>query len=109
MVVHDEETLEEALQMLETSPEGVRYSDEYAYIIIKQPHVLEDFGMKALRRNSIAVVVPYGRESEMEDYSRNVTRIRRKRAVKEKENIKEWVREHPEAVERVEKKHGMSK
>ena len=104
MIVHDEGTLEEALQILAASPEGVRYSDEYAYIIITQPHVLEDFCTRALRRNDIAIVVAYGHESEMESHARNVGRIRRKRAEDEKESIKRWVREHPEAVERVERK-----
>ena len=107
MIVHDEETLEEALQVLASSPEGVRYSDEYAYIIINQSHVLEDFGMKALRRNDIAIVVPLGHEGGMENYAQNVTKIRRKRAEVEKENIKKWVSEHPEAVEKVGKKHGI--
>lgn len=104
MIVHNEETLEEALQMLAASSSGIRYSDEYAYIIINQPEVLEDFCGRALRRNDIAVVVPYGRESEMEDYSRNVHRIRKQRAEEEKENIKKWVREHPEAVAKFEKR-----
>lgn len=103
MIVHDEDTIEEALQML--SAEGsVRYSDEYAYIIINQPRVLEDFCGKALRRNSIAVVVPLGHESEMEDYARNVGRVREQRAEEEKRKIKAWVKEHPEAVERVGRK-----
>lgn len=104
MIIHNEETLEEALQILAASPKGVHYSDEYAFIIINQPHVLEDFSSKALRRNDIAIIAPYGHRNDMENYARNVARIRRRRAVEEKENIKRWVREHPEAVERVERK-----
>jgi len=103
MIVKDGETLEEALQML--GAEGsVRYSDEYAYVILTSPDVLEDFCTRALRRNDIAIVVPHGHEGEMEDYSRNVRRIREQRAEEEKRKIKEWVKEHPEAVARVERK-----
>lgn len=103
MIIHNEESIEAALQMLDAEG-SVRYSDEYAYIIINQPHVLEDFSSRALRRNDIAIVVPYGRESEMEDYATNVRRIRKQRAEEERRKIKEWVKEHPEAVEKVERK-----
>ena len=99
MIVQDEETLEVALQLL--GSEGpIRYNDQYAYIIITTPETLELQCRRALARNDIAVVVPRGHEHEIEDYRSSVRRVRRERAEEEKKKIKEWVREHPKAVER---------
>lgn len=104
MIVHDEETFEAALQMLATSPEGVRYSDRFAYVIVTTPETLEYLCSRALARNDIAIVVPRGHESEMEDYSRSLERVREKRERKEKTEVKEWIREHPEVVAKIKKK-----
>ena len=102
MIVHNEETLVEALQMIE-SQGAVRYSDEYAYIIITTPETLELQCRRALARNSIAIVVPRGHESEMEDHTTNLRVIKKRRAMEEKKMIKEWVREHPEVVAKFKK------
>ena len=96
MVVKDESTLEEALQMLESSSEGVRYSDAYSYIVITTPETLELQCRRALARNSIAIVVPRGREHEMESHAQELPRVRKQRAEEEKGKIKGWVKEHPE-------------
>ena len=103
MIVKDEETLVQVLQLIEASG-PVRYSDEYAYVIITTPETLELQCRRAFGRNDIAVVVPCGSESEMEDYARARSRIRKQRAEDEKKRIKEWVREHPEVAEKIEKK-----
>jgi len=96
MIVHDDETLEEALQMLASSPEGVRYSDQYAYVIVTTPETLELQCRRALGRNDIAVVVPRGQEREMEVHARELPRVKEKRAREEKKRFKEWMKEHPE-------------
>lgn len=70
MIVKDEETLEEALQMLWLDcPGGVRYSDTYLYIKISRPSMLEHRCKLALSRGDIAVVVPLGTEHTMEDHA----------------------------------------
>ena len=104
MIVHDESTVEEALQMLAASPEGVRYSDQFAYIIITTPGTLEGQCSRALARNDIAIVAPHGRESEMENYNRELPKVRKWRAKEEKRKIKEWVEEHPVQVGKIERK-----
>ena len=103
MVVKDEPTLHEALQMLE-SQGPVRYSDQYAFIVITTLETLELQCRRALDRNDIAIVVPRGHEREMEDYSQNLSKIRKQRAEEEKERIKEWIKEHPDAVEKFKKR-----
>jgi len=70
MIVKDEETLQDALQMLETSPRGVRFVDTYAFRIITTPENLEYQCRRALKRWDIVVVVPLGSESAMEDQSK---------------------------------------
>ena len=102
MIVHDESTLQEALQLLE-SRGLVRYSDEYAYIIITTPGTLELLCRRAFNRNDIAIVVPRGEEQTMEDHSRERPGVRRRRARDEKKAIRAWVREHPEQVQKIEK------
>lgn len=104
MIIKDEETIEEALQMLAVSPQGVRYSDRYAYIIVTVPETLELLCRRALAHGDIAVAVPLGHESGMENYTASLRNVRVARAREEKKKIKEWVREHPEVVEKIEKK-----
>jgi len=95
MIVRDEESIEQALQTL--SVEGaVRYSDAFSYIIITTSETLEAQCRSALARNDVAIVVPRGQESEMEDYARTLTIVRKQRAVEEKREIRGWVKEHPE-------------
>ena len=101
MIVHNEETLHEALQLLESNG-PVRYSDEYAYIIITTPETLELQARRAFDRNDVAVVVSRGQEREMEDHAKARPSIRKQRAEDEKRRIKAWVREHPEVVEKIE-------
>jgi len=99
MIVKDEESIEEALQIMTASPGGVRYSDEYSYITIKTPGTLELQCRRALARNSIAIVVTKGLEREMEDHGYYLRIVRKQRAEDEKKAIKEWVRDNPRAVE----------
>lgn len=106
MIIKDEESLNEALQILESSPSGVRYSDMYVYITVSSPDTLEWLSRRALSRNDIAIVVPRGQEREMENYGHHLSRIRKQRAVKEKKDIKDWVREHPDVVEKFKRKVG---
>ena len=103
MIVHDEETLEEALQMVGTEG-SVRYSDQYAFVIVTAPETLEMLCRRAFDHNDIAIVVPRGQEHEMEVHSTELPKVRRWRAEEEKRKIKEWVREHPEQVEKFERR-----
>jgi len=103
VIVHDDETIEEALQMLESTG-CVRYSDRYNYITIEVPGRLESCSRSAITRNEIAIVVPCGHEHEMENYDANLRRIRERRIEEEKKRVKEWIVEHPEAVEKFKKK-----
>ena len=101
MIVHDEESLNEALLLAESGP--VRYSDCFAYVIITSVNTLEARCRVALRRGDIVVVVPQGMESEMEDYPSALRRIKERRRRQEQKDIREFFREHPEKVEKVEK------
>lgn len=103
VVVHDEETLEKALHMLRTEG-SVRYSDEYAYVIVTNPESLEALCGRALKRESIAIVVPRGRESEMENFFTELSKVRRERAREEKRKIREFMAEHPKVVKRIEER-----
>ena len=102
MIVKNEETLGEALQMLESGG-PTRYSDEYSYIIIATPETLELQCRRAFARNSFAIVVPLGQEHEMEVHAGLLPSIREERRCEELRRTKAWVREHPEIVAKFEK------
>ena len=103
MIVHDESTLDEALQMLE-SQGPVCYSDQYAFVIVTTPETLEMLCRRAFDRNDIVIVAPRGQEQEMEHHATELPRIRKRRAEEEKRKIKVWVREHPGEVAKFERK-----
>jgi len=103
VIVHDESTLNEALQVLE-SQGPVRYSDQYAYVIVTTPETLEMLSRRAFDRNDVVVVAPRGQESGMEDQAKVRVTIRKQRAEEEKRKIREWVKEHPEQVEKFERR-----
>jgi len=106
MVIHDEATLDEALLLTDSGP--VRYSDEYAYIIITNRDTLESKARSALSRGDIAIVVARGMESEMEDHFVELGKVRGRRKRQEQKDIREYFRTHPERVEKVEKHMGKS-
>lgn len=101
MVVHDEETLGEALLLTDSGP--VRYSDQYAYIIITNRDTLEAKCRSALERGDIAIVVQAGMESDMEDHSAELRKVRELRRKEELKKVREYFQEHPESVENVAK------
>ena len=96
MIVNDEETIEEALQMIQAEGQ-VRYSDKYVYVIITTPETLEYQCRKALERGDIAIVHPLGTEGE--NCTQALAKVKKQRAAEEKKRIREWVREHPEIAE----------
>lgn len=99
MIVHSEETLEGALQMLSASPLGVRYSDEYSYVVYSRVGQLEYALRRALARGDIAVVVPVGQEATMEDHTRERPKILAQRKRRELKDVRKWIAEHPELKE----------
>ena len=99
MIVHNEETLEEALQMLSASPSGVRYSDQFAYVTYSRPLQLEGSLRSALGRGDIAIVVPAGQEASMEDHARELPRIQERRKRQDLRDVRAWISEHPELKE----------
>lgn len=101
MVIHDEETLEEALLLVDSGP--VRFNDRYMYVIISSRETLEGRLHIVLGRGEIAIVVPQGMESEMEDYTTEFRRVKERRQREEKKAIREYFHEHPESVENVAK------
>ena len=100
MVIHDEETLEESLLLVDSGP--VRYSDAYMYAILTNRDALEARSRTALERGDIAIVVPQGMESEMEDHTAELRRVKVRRKKEELKAIREYFREHPERVEKIE-------
>ena len=99
MIIHDEESLEEALLLVEQGP--IRYSDEYAYIIVNSPETLKYNVMRAFGRNDIAIVAPVGDESLMEVHHAERLKVMARRRVEEKKGVQEYFREHPERVEKI--------
>lgn len=97
MIVHNMDTLNTAVSMISDGP--VRYSDRYAYVIVKSPEVLNKLLHSQLEREDIAVVVPLGQEKSLEDYFQSLQRIRRQRKVDELRNMKAWLVKHPEVLE----------
>ena len=97
MIIHDEDTLQQALTLVEQSP--VRYSDQFAYVIVSSPGSLEKAARIALERNDIAIVVPVGQESTMEEHCRERPRILARRTRQELKAVRRWISEHPELKE----------
>ena len=97
MVIHDEDTLQQALILAEQTP--VRYSDQYSYIVYSKPFQLEYALRRALERGDIAIVVPVGQERAMEEYSRELRRVKEQRRREELRGVKKWISEHPELKE----------
>jgi len=97
MIVHDEETLEEALVMVAQGP--VRYSDTYNYITISDAETLNRKVTSAFNTGDIAIIVPTGQEGSMEDHSQSLYKIRAQRKRQEAKDIRKWVAEHPEVKE----------
>ncbi len=102
MVVYDEETLNEALALAAIGP--VRFSDTYMFVIITEPSTLETRCRTALGRGDIAIVAPVGTESTMEDHTTALRRVKARRKVQEKKDVQTFFREHPDKVEKVEKR-----
>lgn len=97
MVIHNEQTLDEALLLVDSGP--VRYSDRYAYMFITSRDALEEWARAALGRGDIAVVVPAGMESEMEDHDVALRHVKVQRKRQEQKAVREYFREHPELRE----------
>ena len=97
MIVHNEDTLQQALTLVEQSP--VRYSDQYAYVVVSSLNSLEKLCRSALGRKDVAVVVPVGQESSMEEHVRVKLRILDQRKRQELKDVKKWIAEHPELKE----------
>lgn len=102
MVIHDEETLTAALSLIDQEP--LRYSDEFAYIVVTDPTTLERLARRAFERNDIAVVAHVGHELSMEEHAKERTKIRKARREQEKTGTQEFFREHPERVEQARKR-----
>jgi len=98
MIVKDEESIDEALQILETSPEGVRYDDRYSYLVVASPMRLARLCSEALGRGEIAIVVPRSREHEREEYDASLIKVRKERIEEERRRFKEWLKAHPEVA-----------
>jgi hypothetical protein len=95
MIVRDEETLEQALSLIDQSGE-VRYSDEYNYIVLSSRGTLGRYLCAALGRESIAVVVPSGEESSMENFYTELARVKEARRVDAKRNMQQWFQSNSE-------------
>ena len=94
MIVHDEDTLQQALTLIEQSP--VRYSDAYSYIVYSGPLQLEFALRRALERDDIAIVVPVGQEQSMENHAQELVKVKVRRKRWELKNVRKWISEHPE-------------
>jgi len=94
VIVHNEETLQQALTLTEQGP--VRYRDTYMYTMYSNPDVLEVVSHKALERGDIAIVVPVGQERIMEVHHHELRRVKERRRRQELKDVRNWISEHPE-------------
>jgi len=94
VIVHDEDTLQQAMSLVEQGP--VRYSDEHAFVILSSPASLEKVARSTLSHGDIAIVAPVGQESTMEEHSRERPRILAQRKRQELKDVRRWISEHPE-------------
>lgn len=94
MIVHDSETMEDAMALVGQGP--VRYSDTFAYVIVTIPSSLEKLLTSALERDDVAIVVLKGMESTMEVHSNVLARVQKQRRVKELKDVRAYMGEHPE-------------
>ncbi len=99
MVVHDEGSIDVALRLVEVGP--VRYSDEYMYWVFSDRDTLEARLRSTLERGDVALVVPLGEALGDQRVARHAIQKQRKRD--ETAKVRKYIREHPEAVARVEK------
>jgi hypothetical protein len=97
VVIHDEQTLEEALLLVDRGP--VRYSDRYVYVVVTNRDTLERRARSALGRDDIVVVVPVGMESEMESHDAALRRVKAQRKRQEQKEVREFLRAHPKLLE----------
>lgn len=94
MIIHNEDTLEEAVVLVQQGP--IRYSDEWAYRTVTTVELLRSLATQALNRGDIAIVAPVGQERAMEEHASTRRAIRLQRREQEKVAVKTWVAEHPE-------------
>ena len=99
MIVKDLDTLQQALALIDLSP--VRYVDGISLKTVSDHDALEKLLMNRLDRNDIAIVVPVGAQSHMENYEYEVKIIRRERAIEEKNKVRAWVTANPELAKRL--------
>ena len=99
MIVKDETTMAQAMDLIKTGP--VRYSDRNRFAIVENPAELMAWCKGQLRCDDIAIVVARGRESFMEDYDYSVKLIRKARAIEERKAVRAWVTAHPKEAQRV--------
>ena len=97
MIIQDEGSLEEALQLVEMGP--VRYSDRYSWTVMSSSGTLEKQATAALNRGEIAIVAPVGQEKTMEEYDPTVRKVLAQRKREEMKKVRAWVAQHPEVKE----------
>jgi len=93
MIVYDDETLENALKMLETGG-VVKYDDEFSFRTITSLEQLERLCSDALKRGDVAIVARS--VNEMEERGAALRDVRRLLALEERRRVKEWLKQHPE-------------
>ena len=93
MIVYDDETLENALKMLETGG-VVKYDDEFSFRTITSLEQLERLCSDALKRGDVAIVARS--VNEMEEHDAALRGVRRLLALEERRRVKEWLKQHPE-------------
>lgn len=94
MIIHNEETLEEAILLVGQGP--IKYSDEYSYRTVTSERQLRGLVAQAFGRKDIAVVAPVGQERSMEVHSMARRAIKTARAEAEKGAIKQFLAANPE-------------
>jgi len=94
LIIHDDETLEEAVALVLQGP--VKYSDEYSYRTVASETQLRELITQAFSRQDISIVVPVGQERSMEVHSvaRRAVKLARENA--EKTAVRQFLSDNPE-------------
>lgn len=105
MIVKDETTLQQAMELTKVGP--VSYNDNCTYFSTIEPEELRAKLEQRLRVDDIGIVALRGPQYPMEDYDYALKMVKKERRMAEQKAIRRWVTTHLQQVrkivERVEK------
>ena len=93
MIVKDENTLMQALDLLKAGP--VRCATRFVSRTVEDAEVLDRLLQEQLEKGDIAVVTLRDSAQYAEDYGYALKAVQRERRMAEQKAVRKWVTEHP--------------